>query len=202
MATINILNNGLSGVTGSGNFVGATSPTLITPTLGVATVTSINKVAFTAPATGSTVAVADGKTFTCSNTLTFTGTDSSSVSFGTGGTVIYSGSPGLVPYTTASGTTQAAAVNTGYICTNSGACTVTLPATAAVGSIVGVSAATSGGFVLTANTGQTIKFLGQTSTSGGSMTSAVQYDWMTVVCIVANTTWQVINASGSPFTYA
>lgn len=37
------------------------------------------------------IAVASGKTFTVSNTLTFTGTDSSSVAFGAGGTVIYSG---------------------------------------------------------------------------------------------------------------
>lgn len=66
-----------------------TSRTMVTPVLGVATATSINKVAFTAPATSATVTVADGKTFTCSNTLTFTGTDSSSVAFGAGGTVVY-----------------------------------------------------------------------------------------------------------------
>lgn len=39
----------------------------------------------------SAVSVATGKKFTVSNTLTFTGTDSSSVAFGTGGTVLYSG---------------------------------------------------------------------------------------------------------------
>jgi len=33
--------------------------------------------------------IADGKTLTASNTLTFTGTDTSSVAFGTGGTVVY-----------------------------------------------------------------------------------------------------------------
>jgi hypothetical protein len=67
----------------------ATTPTLITPVLGVATATSINKVAITAPATSATLTLADGKTLTCSNTLTFTGTDASSVAFGTGGTVVY-----------------------------------------------------------------------------------------------------------------
>ena len=77
--------------TGSGSLVFATSPTLVTPTLGVATATSLNKVAITAPATGSTLTIADGKTATVSNTLTFTGTDSSSVAFGTGGTVAYTG---------------------------------------------------------------------------------------------------------------
>jgi hypothetical protein len=75
--------------TGSGSLVFATSPTLVTPVLGVATATTINKVAFTAPATGSTLTIADGKTLTASNTLTFTGTDASSVAFGTGGTVVY-----------------------------------------------------------------------------------------------------------------
>ena len=72
--------------TGSGAVVLATnpsisSPTLTTPTLGVASATSINKVAFTAPATGSTLAIADGKTLTASNSLTLAGTDSTTMTF-------------------------------------------------------------------------------------------------------------------------
>ncbi len=66
--------------------------TFVTPVLGVASATSINKVAITAPATSATLTIADGKTLTASNTLTFTGTDTSSVAFGTGGTVVYTGS--------------------------------------------------------------------------------------------------------------
>lgn len=77
--------------TGSGNIVLATSPSLTTPTLGVASATTINKVTLTAPATGSTLTIADGKTLTASNTLTFTGTDSSSIAFGAGGTATYLG---------------------------------------------------------------------------------------------------------------
>jgi hypothetical protein len=42
MTTINPVGNGLSGTTGSGNFVGSTSPTLVTPILGAASATSIN----------------------------------------------------------------------------------------------------------------------------------------------------------------
>jgi len=98
--TINLANNTLVATsaqlaeaitdeTGSGSLVFATSPTLVTPTLGVASATSINKVAITAPATGATLTIADGKTLTASNTLTFTGTDTSSVNFGAGGTVAY-----------------------------------------------------------------------------------------------------------------
>lgn len=75
--------------TGSGSLVFATSPTLVTPTLGVASATSINKVTITTPTNGSTLTIADGKTLTASNTLTFTGTDASSVAFGAGGTVAY-----------------------------------------------------------------------------------------------------------------
>ena len=79
----------ISDETGTGSLVFASSPTLVTPTLGVAAATSINKVTITTPATGSTITVADGKTLTASNTLTFTGTDASSVAFGAGGTVVY-----------------------------------------------------------------------------------------------------------------
>lgn len=77
----------VTGETGSGALVFATSPTLVTPTLGVASATSINKVALTAPATGSTLTIADGKTLTASNTLTLAGTDGSTLNVGTGGTL-------------------------------------------------------------------------------------------------------------------
>jgi hypothetical protein len=77
--------------TGTGLLVFATSPSLTTPSLGVASATSINKVAITAPATSATLTIADGKTLTVSNTLTFSGTDASSVAFGAGGTVAYLG---------------------------------------------------------------------------------------------------------------
>lgn len=73
--------------TGTGAPVRADNPTLTTPTLGAATATSINKVALTAPATGSTLTIADGKTLTASNTLTLTATDGSTLAIGTGGTL-------------------------------------------------------------------------------------------------------------------
>ena len=61
--------------TGTGNVVRATSPTLTTPTLGVASATSVNKLTITAPATGSTLTIADGKTLTANNSLTLAGVD-------------------------------------------------------------------------------------------------------------------------------
>jgi hypothetical protein len=58
-----------------------TSPTLVTPALGVATATSVNKVAITAPATSATLTIADGKTLTCNNSITFAGTDATTMTF-------------------------------------------------------------------------------------------------------------------------
>jgi hypothetical protein len=68
-------------VTGTGSMVLSTSPTLTTPTLGAATATTINKVTLTAPATGSTLTITDGKTLTASNSLTLAGTDGTTMTF-------------------------------------------------------------------------------------------------------------------------
>lgn len=64
----------LSDETGSGAAVFATSPSLVTPTLGVASVTTVNKVTVTAPATGSTLTIVDGATLTASATASVAGT--------------------------------------------------------------------------------------------------------------------------------
>jgi hypothetical protein len=67
---------------GSGTVIAlATSPSFTTPTLGVASATTINKVTLTAPATGSTLTIVDGKTLTVSNSLALTGTDSTTMTF-------------------------------------------------------------------------------------------------------------------------
>ena len=60
----------LSDETGTGAAVFATSPTLVTPVLGVAAATSVNKVAITAPATAATLTIADGATLTVSASAT------------------------------------------------------------------------------------------------------------------------------------
>jgi hypothetical protein len=71
------------GVTGSGTVVLATSPTLATPVLGVATATTINKVTLTTPATGSTLTIADGKTLRVNQSITLSGTDGTTMTFPT-----------------------------------------------------------------------------------------------------------------------
>lgn len=95
---------------GTGDIVQTTSPTLVTPTLGVATATSINKVAITAPASSATLTIANGKTLTASNSITLAGTDSTTMTFPSASATI--------TQTIASG---AKALATGAI--SSGACT-------------------------------------------------------------------------------
>jgi len=117
-------------------------------------------------------------------------------------TITIAASGGGLTWSTVSGTTQAAAVNNGYFANNAGVVTVTLPATAAVGSMVIVAGEGAGGWTLAANTGQTIQFGNTATTSGGSWSSTNQFDTICVVCQVANTTWQVLSSVSAGLTKA
>ena len=72
-----------AGVITATGFAGPLNGTLGATTPSTAVVTSINKMAITAPATSSTLAVADGKTLTANKTLTLDGTDSTTQTFPT-----------------------------------------------------------------------------------------------------------------------
>ena len=62
--------------TGTGSkFVVDTSPTLVTPTIGAATATTVNKITITAPATGATLTIVEGATLTASATASVSGTN-------------------------------------------------------------------------------------------------------------------------------
>lgn len=75
--------------TGTGTNVRATSPTLVTPALGVATATSINKVAVTAPTTSATLTIANLGTLATSGafSITLTATATTNVTLPTTGTL-------------------------------------------------------------------------------------------------------------------
>jgi hypothetical protein len=127
--TINLANNTLTATsaelataisdeTGSGSLVFATSPSLVTPVLGVATATSINKLTITAPTTSATLSLADGSTFgtvgAFSTTLTATGI--TALTLPTSGTLsTLAGSESLTNKTIGSGSTyQGNTVAVGY----------------------------------------------------------------------------------------
>jgi hypothetical protein len=67
--------------TGSGALVFAVSPSFTTPSLGVATALTINRITFTQPAAGATLTIADGKTLTANHSLTLAGTDGTVMTF-------------------------------------------------------------------------------------------------------------------------
>ncbi len=74
----------VSGVTGTANQIDIANGTTAPVASLSSTITlpgTINKYTLTAPATGATLAIADGKTFTSSNSLTLAGTDSTTQTF-------------------------------------------------------------------------------------------------------------------------
>ena len=170
------LKTACSDETGSGALVFATSPTLVTPTLGVASATSINKVAFTAPATGSTLTIADGKTLTASNSLTFTGTDATSFAFpGTSDTVVTLTATQTLTNKTLTSPTMTTPTLGVASATSVNKVAITAPATSATltladGSTLATSGAFSTTFTATATTTVTLPTTGTLATLAGSET--------------------------------
>ena len=72
----------ISDETGTGALVFANTPTLVTPVLGVATATSINKVTITAPATSATLTMSNGAALTVSGNVTLSSSGSCTLTLG------------------------------------------------------------------------------------------------------------------------
>jgi hypothetical protein len=117
---------------------------------------------------------------------------------GAGSITLNANGAGLT-WTDVTGTTQAMAVNNGYTANNAGVVTLTLPATAAYGTVMAVVGKGAGGWSIAQNSGQTINFGSTTTTSGtgGSLSSTKQYDAVFILCTVANTTFTVYSSIGN-----
>lgn len=78
-----------NGTSGTGGICLVNTPTLITPVLGVATATSVNKITITSPATSATLTLADGSSLITSgaNPITLTSTGTTNVTLPTTGTL-------------------------------------------------------------------------------------------------------------------
>ena len=154
-------------VTGTGKMVLDTSPTLVTPVLGVATATSVNKVAVTAPATSATLTIADGASLVTSGaySLTLTSTAATNVTLPTTGTLAtLAGSeaftnktltnPTVTNYLESvvaignSSTSQTLSLTNGTVqtVTMTGNCTFTMPTATAGKSFVLIVSSGAGGF--------------------------------------------------------
>jgi hypothetical protein len=107
-------------------------------------------------------------------------------------------SPNPVSTITAS---QAAISNQSYVIGAAAGALVSLslPATAAVGSYIKIFNMSANLWEITQGAGQQIHFLSSSTTVGvtGSLQSTAQYDAIDIVCVVANTTWLVKTSSGN-----
>lgn len=116
------------------------------------------------------------------------------------GSITISANGGGLTWSVVTGTTQAAAVNSGYIANNAGTVTVTLPSTSAIGDIVAVTGINNAtGWKIAQNGGNQI-FFGTSSTTagaGGSLQSSAARDAVNLICTSANANWQVLSSIGN-----
>lgn len=92
----------------------------------------------------------------------------------------------------------ATAQDHGYVNTNVGLTTFTLPAVAALGTIIEILGESAGLWTIAQNAGQNIQY-GNVSTTpgvGGSLSASNRYDTVRIVCRVASTTWAVSSVTG------
>lgn len=132
-----------------------------------------------------------------------------SIASGTGITVtnasgaITISSTGAQPWVDETGASVMMTANTGYT-SDDGATlvTFTLPTTSAIGDFVEINGKGSGGWTIAQATGQQINngTVATTSGSGGSLSSAHQYDCVRLRCLTANTIWTVASQQSSGLT--
>lgn len=115
------------------------------------------------------------------------------------GTITIAASGGGDAWSTVTGSTQAMAVEHGYVANKGTLVTFTLPATAVVGDVVKVRGLGAGGWSIVFNSGQFVQ-CGSTAatTTTGSVSSLNQFDGVDIRCTVTNTTWTWENVIGNP----
>lgn len=106
-----------------------------------------------------------------------------------------------IPWTVITAATQTLAVDNAYIANAaSGGVAFTLPATAAVGSVMRIAGLAAGsGWSIAQNASQDIQFGSAISTAGvtGSVASTDNGDVVEIVCAVADTNFIILNAVGN-----
>lgn len=130
-----------------------------------------------------------GTSYENGNITTLTAGAGVNITNSDGGVTIASTGVGSLVWNNVSGTTQAAAVNNGYIISNAAQTTVTIPATAAVGSVFAIAGKGAAGWIMQMNTGQIVHVGSSASSSAGTVTSTNLYDSISIVCVTANTTF-------------
>lgn len=101
--------------------------------------------------------------------------------------------PGIFPWTVITVNTTMAA-NHGYFTNNAAGLTLTIPLTSGVGDTYKISNLTTGTITIAQNAGQNIRFgtLITTTGTGGNLTLTNIGDGLSIVCSVANTSYQIV----------
>ena len=119
----------------------------------------------------------------------------------TAGAITINATGSALTWTVVTGAAQAMAVNNGYISNaTTGGVAYTLPATAAVGSIIRVTGLSGGsGWTVAQNAGQSIQFGISTTTvgTGGSLASTQNTDTIELLCAVQDTGFICVDAVGN-----
>ncbi len=154
----------------------------------------------------TSLALTDGQLAICS-----TGIDpvASTLTAGTGVTITNAGgsitinaASGGLTWTDVTGTTQAMAINNGYLADNAGLVTLTLPATAVQFSVIEVKGYGAGGWKIAQNANQQIRFGSATATTSGAtgfLSSNNLNDGVRLIAAVggASTIWTVLSSIGN-----
>lgn len=167
---------------------GANSALLVTNASGVPTMT--------ASLTNGQIII--GSTGGTPTPATLTAGSGISISNGAGSITI-SGTGSGIGWTEVTGTSQTMTADSGWITNNAGLVTLTLPATAAVGTAISVIGKGAGGWTIAQNVGQNVQVGNVSSTvgAGGSVSSSNRYDSLDLICTTANTTWTALGAPQS-----
>ena len=106
---------------------------------------------------------------------------------------------GGLTWNNVTGTTQAMAINNGYIANNGSQVVCTLPASAAIGTMMAVAGNGAGGWRISQNANQYINFLSSVTATGtgGYLASTTRYDVVWIICTVTDVGFVVITSIGN-----
>lgn len=106
---------------------------------------------------------------------------------------------GGIAWNEIAGASSGMSADNGYVSSNAGLVTLTLPVTCAFGTILNIAGKGAGGWRIAQNVGQTIN-LGATPTTtgmGGRLDSTNRYDSIQLLCITANTDFVTLSVIGN-----
>lgn len=117
------------------------------------------------------------------------------------GSITIDATGGGLSWVDVTSSTQAMAVNSGYVVDNGASLvTFTLPASASFGSVIRVVGMSSGGWLIAQNDPSQQIFLGDvftTAGSAGSLSSTNEGDCVELICVVADTLFAVASVVGN-----